>query len=454
MEDTLKSRSVSEVSNDRLLYTKPGLIVVQRSFMAPGRDFPARWVIFDPESRRSFLIHLSYPAEASGGESNGCVQQNAMREHSISDTICALALASENGVLASQLLREGVVAEPETIDNMISLGLVQYEPVSPASLASFTGRYHRAVFNYPFHDYFDPQWRELDNEAMSQYMAAWPPPAPLTERIEKSFPLHSPSDDELVRGDRAGVLSLAFLGSVLHKVFGVIEERQRPVVGTVVRKTSPSGGCRHPSEVVLLLPKGLESIPPGAYHYDVRHHRLAQAAGYSECLKSVTGSCAFLLTSRVERAMWRYRDIRSFRAIPVDAGHIAETLVLLLGLRELECAISAVGSMTTPDFTWHEEPELALISVGPDNIARTKSAPQRHDNMEGPFLINPSLYLTFDSGHVKANIHWPRRASVNATAKELEFLDLCLPDQPVKPNDSDRFQSADFREVTSDHSWI
>src|SRR5688572_32356434 len=38
----------------------------------------------------------------------------------------------------------------------------------------------------------------------------------------------------------------------------------------------------------------------------------------------------FRSASHVHRAMWRYRDVRSFRPVIMDAGHIVETLLAVI----------------------------------------------------------------------------------------------------------------------------
>ncbi len=440
MENALLSYNSSGILDEQLLCTKQGVIVVQLQLMAPGHDSKAKWVIFDPLSRRSFLFNLSslkdpgsdLATERLTGGSRAC-------KASISDTVKVLTLASNGGVRLSELVKDGIIAHTDTVKSMVSAGIIQPQSSSSAVFTSFTDLYHRLVFDYPFHDYFDPQWREKDEAAMAEYKAAWPPPEPLTNRQGESFPLPAPSDPELIRSDRAGCFDLTFLGALLHKTLGVIEHRQRPVVGPVVRKTSPSGGCRHPSEIVVILPQGLESVPRGAYYYDVSRHQLVAAPAYAGCAESVSGLCGFILTSRVERAMWRYRDPRSYRAIPLDAGHIAETLLLLLGLRNLECAVSKVGSLTAGNMSWYEEPELAFISVGSPGISHHTSAKMRSDGSEESFLVNPSLYLTFEHGHICAHALWPYRRSAIITHSELQFIAERLPDRTANSSDRSKY---------------
>ncbi len=139
-------------------------------------------------------------------------------------------------------------------------------------------------------------------------------------------------DDRLQRmavDERTGCTGLALL---LDVCFG--ERAQITVAGEgrCLLKSIPSGGARHPTEVFVAV-FDVADLDAGVYHYDVEHHRLElvrdgqQREAFARATldlfdKQPQLPCACLVfTSRVERAMWRYRDPRSFRAILVDVGH-------------------------------------------------------------------------------------------------------------------------------------
>jgi len=102
----------------------------------------------------------------------------------------------------------------------------------------------------------------------------------------------------------------------------------------IVRRTVPSGGCTHPTEVYFIFPKN-SFYPLGVYHYDVNDHvlNIIQDVNVWESFLDATnltlnlnkdGEFGVIYTSMVERAMFRYRDIRSTRAIFGDLGHIIQ----------------------------------------------------------------------------------------------------------------------------------
>jgi SagB-type dehydrogenase family enzyme len=105
----------------------------------------------------------------------------------------------------------------------------------------------------------------------------------------------------------------------------------------LIRRTSPSGGSRHPTEGYFLS-LNLQSINQGFYHI--------QTDPISLCLISMDNYCFFedfkieadsnsqilgaiVLTSVFERNMYRYREPRTFRTIHMDIGHILATIEML-----------------------------------------------------------------------------------------------------------------------------
>jgi len=101
-------------------------------------------------------------------------------------------------------------------------------------------------------------------------------------------------------------------------------------------RTAPSAGALYPVETYLAV-NNAEGVPPGVYHYSVRHHRLEQlhqgdvsqkltsaAMGQRMCLRC---SVVFIWTAIFSRSKWKYGE-RAYRYVYLDAGHIAQNLAL------------------------------------------------------------------------------------------------------------------------------
>jgi SagB-type dehydrogenase family enzyme len=110
------------------------------------------------------------------------------------------------------------------------------------------------------------------------------------------------------------------------------------ILGSLIAKTSPSAGARHPIECYLLVWR-VESLDAGLYHYSVAdntlellargdYRRLAVAwSGNQQWIKSAAFLCA--MTVVAQRGFWKYSSADAYRTFLLDAGHLAQTFVLV-----------------------------------------------------------------------------------------------------------------------------
>jgi SagB-type dehydrogenase family enzyme len=213
--------------------------------------------------------------------------------------------------------------------------------------------YHEATRDYPFLQMDEPGATARDTQRMREYRSETTPP-PIYQRVGGDGAVDLPrlrddqSPDEWL--ERMGAderLAREGIGLLLDVCFG---ERGRIPVGDgsyCLLKSIPSGGARHPMEVFLAA-FDLRGIPAGIYHYEVENHRLERVRDGQHRAAFVHATfdladkdqappaAALVFTSLVERAMWRYRDPRSFRAILVDIGHgvmAYRRVAAMLGIR-------------------------------------------------------------------------------------------------------------------------
>ena len=212
--------------------------------------------------------------------------------------------------------------------------------------------YHRATRDYPFLDMAVPGALGTDAARMVRYREQGDGPPPYLhveaeEMVELRRLEEGESPDERLAGlsedERHGWEGLSLLLDVCFGERGRLES----VAGPCVLNSIPSGGARHPTEVFVAV-FDHPAAPAGVYHYDVEQHGLARiysgqhraafAAATFDLFDrtAIPPALALLFTSRVARAMWRYRDPRSFRAVLVDLGHAVMALRMVarkLGLR-------------------------------------------------------------------------------------------------------------------------
>ncbi len=219
------------------------------------------------------------------------------------------------------------------------------------------GAYHLATRDYPFLQMDGADAFAVDVSRMDSYRADTPPPPAYLRRaatasIElEALGAHECPDELAAQMSAEDRLGRPGLGLLLDVCFG---ERGRVRTAgdvTCLLKSIPSGGARHPTEVYLAS-LDLRGVPSGLYHYNVEHHRLDRLgdsdprdalmhATYDLFAKQPRAPSALLIfTSVVERAMWRYRDPRSFRAILLDVGHAVAAYrhaARVLGWRTYAC---------------------------------------------------------------------------------------------------------------------
>lgn len=206
--------------------------------------------------------------------------------------------------------------------------------------------HHRTTLEFPFID-----GSQLGVEEARHRMEGYTASEPDVDRAKvygtarHRIPLLAPTDPaiaDLLAQAAAGMSSnigLDTLSALLSVTFGPLATLKPKWNGSdLLLKTSPSGGCRHPTEGYLVA-SNIDGLKPGWYHIQVSPICLAMiddksvdAGHLRRCFPSLMQRCPFplrctvIITSVFERNMFRYREPRTFRTVHLDAGHIAGTL--------------------------------------------------------------------------------------------------------------------------------
>lgn len=210
--------------------------------------------------------------------------------------------------------------------------------------------YQRHTELLPKINWSAPNALRTDVELMRSYLRAEPSPASykcveadLCIELPKVWSPFGSLGDALRSAAPAaphGPINKQTLGTFLYFSFGQTGIRSLPVTGRHVTKTTPSGGSRHPSEAYPIV-VDVDDVPPGIYHYNVEHHRLDRVASgdFLTALRhdviihpdrpAFEIKLGVVLTSVVERSMFRYRESRSYRVLHHDIGHLLQTVAVL-----------------------------------------------------------------------------------------------------------------------------
>jgi SagB-type dehydrogenase family enzyme len=112
-----------------------------------------------------------------------------------------------------------------------------------------------------------------------------------------------------------------------------------PGVASLMHRTSPSGGARHPSEAYLAA-LSVRDMSPGWYHVRVEQPALEKLncrVDVDELRRVFAGPyrapfevrAILAITSVFDRNMYRYREPRTFRTIFMDAGHLTASIEVI-----------------------------------------------------------------------------------------------------------------------------
>ncbi len=208
--------------------------------------------------------------------------------------------------------------------------------------------YLRATWDYPFEDY-SRGGQEADRRRMLEYSQDAPDNDRFLE-LKGSPEVKLPSIQESLdyfNGGRvidASSLRAHLLFTAAAAAMPVLWKRSRTPGADYMKRTSPSGGCRHPSELYLLS-LDIPGLKRGVYHVGVGEGMLGLIGDLdseSVLREKMPGAfrlgapprAIFVISTEFARNMYRYREPRTLRTIFYDAGHLGgliETLCDRLG---------------------------------------------------------------------------------------------------------------------------
>jgi SagB-type dehydrogenase family enzyme len=101
-------------------------------------------------------------------------------------------------------------------------------------------------------------------------------------------------------------------------------------------KMTPSGGARNPFEAFVWA-RNVDGLKPGLYHYSALDHTLGslpvqtnQTPGKLLANQDWTDNMPAIvfLIAEISRTTWKYNDPNAYRVVMIEAGHIAQNMML------------------------------------------------------------------------------------------------------------------------------
>lgn len=152
------------------------------------------------------------------------------------------------------------------------------------------------------------------------------------------------------------------LSSCLFAGLGITSYVETPT-GDLPLSMTPSGGARNPFEAFVILNRGAE-LAPGVYHYSGSEHSLQKLeSAVPEQLHQYLANqewtrdmaAVIVLVAVLERTMWKYSDANAYRVVLIEAGHIAQNIMVAatnMGLCACPTAALAHGAPWVNIWVW------------------------------------------------------------------------------------------------------
>jgi len=180
-------------------------------------------------------------------------------------------------------------------------------------------------------------------------------------------------------------VSLRDVATLLRRTFGVQARGVIPGQGSMVIKTSPSGGSRHPIEAYVVAFE-IRGLPKGSiHHYDaLRHelHRLPGRVPRRELASMIAhqdyfhdAAAVVIMAPVFARTMWRYRNSHAYRAVLIEAGHLCQTFCLVA----TSLRLAVFSTIALSERRWERALGLDGINEAPIYLAGVGTRP--HDRL-------------------------------------------------------------------------
>lgn len=147
--------------------------------------------------------------------------------------------------------------------------------------------------------------------------------------------------------DPAKEISLASLGDCLFAGLGIVGwfDSGTPGEAPLPLGMTPSGGARNPYDAYVRVAR-VSSLAPGIHHYSGADHSLQLESAAQPSLGELLGgqdwfddaAVVIFLVAHFERTAWKYTHPGALRVVLLEAGHIAQNVLLVASARGLAAA--------------------------------------------------------------------------------------------------------------------
>lgn len=172
---------------------------------------------------------------------------------------------------------------------------------------------------------------------------------PLTNNLENSPLLSLMAKRRTNREVSSQIVQVGELADCLFAGLGIIGTTAN-CAGDLPLSMTPSGGARNPFEAYVYV-NCVNGLASGTYHYSAIDHTLGSIRPHNDLPPAgeLVGdqdwmndmACVIFLVGQLERSMWKYDDANAYRVVLIEAGHIAQNIMLAATEHNLTACPSA-----------------------------------------------------------------------------------------------------------------
>ncbi len=174
----------------------------------------------------------------------------------------------------------------------------------------------------------------------------------LPVRESAAEPFRTMARRRTMRRLRDEPMTVAALADCFQFSMAITDMLDDPEIVDLPLKMTPSGGGRNPYEAYVCV-RNVTGVPPGVYHYSAMEHTLGAVKpgpppAFPVLLAGQTwtekAAAVIFLVANFDRAMWKYHQPAAYNATLIEAGHIAQNIMLAATTHDL--VADPVGAMT------------------------------------------------------------------------------------------------------------
>jgi SagB-type dehydrogenase family enzyme len=188
--------------------------------------------------------------------------------------------------------------------------------------------------------------------------------------------------------DPKGELSLTALGDCLFAGLGIVGWFDSGATGEAPLPLgmTPSGGARNPYEAYVRVAR-VSSLAPGIHHYSGVDHSFQLESEAKPSIAELLGgqdwfdaaAAVIFLVAHLDRTAWKYPHPGALRVVLLEAGHIAQNVLVVASARGLAAAPTCALSDTKIEAALGLDPALQAavyaIALGLPASERSESDP-------------------------------------------------------------------------------